>query len=293
MEISSKALFIVIASVFSFCRCMDIHDIKPDNVNEIFSDAVKTGNLDLTQILLSNPNLCKLTRASALFTAIENRQLGILQLLLADQRIDPININLAVIAAIQKGDLELTKMLISDGRVNTTAINRSLSEAARFGHLDLFKLLYADPRVGAIGLRNAFESAAGSGQMEIFETLFKDRRVDPAANYNASIRAASLNNRYDIVTMLLHHPAVDPHFARFLRPDLINPKRSETIRLVQIARQFYHNTLEDFMAKRGILIGLSKDELDMLLIVNGNNMNVFMYICTFASSSESSHEVQW
>jgi hypothetical protein len=134
------------------------------------------------------------------------------------------------------------------------------------------------------GINNALYSAASAGRIEIFKILFKDPRVDPSANRNSPLRAACIGNQYDIIIMLLHHPDVDPHFANFLRPDWMHPKRAKAIRLTLTSRQFYRNTLEQFMAKKEILDRLLSDDFEVLLSVNRKNFDILMYLYTFSKT---------
>jgi ankyrin repeat protein len=261
-------------------------DSAPQDVNEVFMQAAQAGHLEQVKLLISNPNLSVWKLNTALHEATKNGHAETVQFILSDPRVS-FGIKFATNTAVAQGNVELAKILVTDPRNHPSTINESFVAAARNGYMGIFTSLYSDPRVNAQGYQEALSAAASSGRTEIFKILFNDPRVGPSSNPNVLLREASFGNHYDIANILLHRLDVNPHFAQFVHPDEMSPKRAETIKLAQTAREFHHNIFEEFLAKSDILSQLSKEELDMLLTLNRNNRPIFMYLSTFTSLPES------
>lgn len=282
MHFIATTLLVIFVAAFS--KCMILCDVAPQNINELFLQVAKAGELVLVKQLILDPNLCDLKLNWALMEAARSGNIETVRFLLLDQRIDSFGVNFSIMRAVTHDNIELVKMLLADPRAESSAINSSLPKAAHIGNIGMFNLFYKDPRVTIAGLNNALNSAASAGRMEIFKILFKDPRVDPSANRNNPLRAACVGNHYDIAIMLLHHPDVDPHFANILRADWMHPKRAQAIRLAQTSRQFYENTLVQFIVKKEILERLQPDEFEMLLSVNKRNFDILTYLYTFTKN---------
>lgn len=145
------------------------------------------------------------------------------------------------------GRLEVAGLL--RGRASAAGVNSGLAHAAERGHAAIFDLLKADPRVDAHGLNRALEQAAGSGHLALVRELLATPGINPAYENSAALRYATFENHYDVAALLLRQPGVDPRQAYYLRPDpLHQAQRAKAERLLQIATEFYANTLEQFQA---------------------------------------------
>jgi ankyrin repeat protein len=160
-------------------------------LNDAFSDACDCGNLEVVELLLSDP------------------------------RLDPcFKYNHVVRWASIKGDFELIKFLLSykgskDGCMwsfnpseDDNFVIKSVSEG---GHLEIVKLLLSDERVDpSAGENYAIRWASRNGHHEVVNILLKHTRVNPSTRENYAIRLASERGHVEVVKLLLADPRVDP-----------------------------------------------------------------------------------
>jgi len=140
------------------------------------------------------------------------------RMLLDDDRIDPIREGKSLVGAARQGRADVVRLLLQSTRIqhipSTYFIHQMFDMACRGDRTEIVELILNEPRldhcVGSNGSQALIE-VSELGHTSIVRLLLDDVRVDPAYKNNAALNAAASYGRYDIVQMLISHPAVDPY----------------------------------------------------------------------------------
>jgi ankyrin repeat protein len=119
--------------------------------------------------------------------------------------------------SISYGRFDILKLFLEDGRFyhfyKGLDISDTLQALIKTGNYEMLKFVLEDERVvcdPSFNNNKAIRVAAEVGNFEIFSLLLKDPRVDPTAFYNEAIISACENGHYDIVKALMNDPRLDP-----------------------------------------------------------------------------------
>jgi ankyrin repeat protein len=83
--LASTTFFILLVATVS--KCMLLCDVTPQNINELFLQVAKAGQLELVKLLILDPNLCDIKLNWALMEAARNGHVETVKFLLLDPRI--------------------------------------------------------------------------------------------------------------------------------------------------------------------------------------------------------------
>jgi hypothetical protein len=126
--------------------------IGHEEMNKVFVEATRNGNLDVVKTLLKNPRVDpSFQHQLPLKVAISEGYSDIVKILLKDPRVDPSAQDQTFIGiAASFGFLKIVKMLLKDPRVDPSANNQyALKYASRRKRYDVVKMLLKDPRVNS------------------------------------------------------------------------------------------------------------------------------------------------
>ena len=100
--------------------------------------------------------------------------------------------------------------MLADPRVDPSAgNNQAINAAVRYDKLEVVKVLLAHPNVDPAASSNwLIRSATHSGFIMMMRLLLADSRVDPGAISAKDIKDLSIENKTEIVNLLLGHPKV-------------------------------------------------------------------------------------
>lgn len=192
--------------------------------------AVRSGNIECVQLVLSHGQISQDDCREALALATESGNVAVVRLLVHDSRFDADVIREGMGKAVVHGQIGVVRFLVENAHVDPSYDDCIwLAEACRCGQYEVVTYLLRQPGVdpGAAKHRAILEATC-QHNVQVVEALLRDPRTDPATQNNVPLYNTARRGDVAMTRVLLNDARVDAEEALVLLETYMYVNREAT-----------------------------------------------------------------